>query len=463
MKSIAKLTRRFVGILSLSTVLILFVNLLLLVWISSNQTAGGGPWTTAKETAQALQKTENHYKLSDEMSAWLEQEEAWAIYIANDTMTVQWQTENLPDTIPKEYTISGIANLTRGYIAGYPTYTAETEEGLVVVGFPRDRYWKHLTPSWDYFFIAKAPYIALGVIGVNVAVIFLIYIIANTKMLKSIRPIAKGIQGLPAGERMTVKEKGPLSDLAVKINETSKILEEQRRDLRKKETARANWISGVSHDIRTPLSMVMGYAGQLENSEELSGENRRKAEIIRRQSTRMKNLINDLNLSSKLEYNMQPLRLQPVNLVAIARQSVVDYMNSDLEENYPVEWNTAEEMDACMIKGDKELLLRAVNNLFNNSRAHNPDGCRISVEVQAGPQEYHIFVEDDGIGITDEKLEELRSTPHYMMSDDGTTEPRHGLGLLIVQQIVSAHSGTVMFEHGKQKGFAVRLTFPKTE
>lgn len=463
MKSIAKLTRRFVGILSLSTVLILFVNFLLLIWISSNQTAGGGPWTTAKETAQALQKTEEHYELSNEMSARLLKEDAWAIYIANDTMNVQWQTDNLPDTIPKEYTISGIASLTRGYIDGYPTYTAETEEGLVVVGYPRDRYWKHLTPSWDYSFIANAPYIALGVIGVNILVIFLIYIIANTKMLKSIRPITTGIQALPDGERIIVKENGLLSELAVKINETSQILEEQRRNLRKKETARANWISSVSHDIRTPLSMVMGYAGQLEKSTELSDENRRKAEIIRSQSTRMKNLINDLNLSSKLEYNMQPLRLQPVNLVAVARQSVADYMNADLEENYPIEWNTAEEMDACMIKGDKELLLRAVNNLFNNSQAHNPDGCRIFMEVQADLKGYHILVEDDGVGITDKKLEELRSTPHYMMNDDGTTEPRHGLGLLIVQQIVSVHGGTVTFEHGKQKGFAVRLTFPKEE
>lgn len=72
--------------------------------------------------------------------------------------------------------------------------------------------------------------------------------------------------------------------------------------------ARANWIAGVSHDIRTPLSMVMGYAGQLASSSCLETEDRKKAIMIMKQSERMKNLINDLNLASKLEYNMQPIK-----------------------------------------------------------------------------------------------------------------------------------------------------------
>lgn len=65
--------------------------------------------------------------------------------------------------------------------------------------------------------------------------------------------------------------------------------------------------------------MVMGYAGQIEDNESLPESERKKARIIRQQSTKMKNLINDLNLASKLEYNMQPINPKPVNLVAIAK------------------------------------------------------------------------------------------------------------------------------------------------
>lgn len=460
MKDIAKLIRRFVGILLLSTVLVIVLNIVILAVISANQTANGRPWTTARETGEALQKTETGYVLSDDISEKLNKENAWAIYIDNDTLEVKWHTENLPDTIPMQYTISDIASLTRGYIDGYPTYTGEAENGLVVVGYPKDRYWKHMSPSWDYNLIKNAPYTVLIVIGVNIFLIFLIYMIANSKLLKSVRPITNGIQALPSGEPVSVSEKGLLSDLAAKINQTSDILQNQKRNLQRKETARANWISGVSHDIRTPLSMVMGYAGQIEDNESLPESERKKAQIIRQQSIKMKNLINDLNLASKLEYNMQPINPKPVNLVAVARQSVVDFINLDMDEKYPIEWNTDEALTACVINGDKELLRRAIGNLITNSQTHNPDGCTISVCVEKNDMEYKIIIEDNGVGVTDEKLENLRTTPHYMMSDSGTTEPRHGLGLLIVGQIVSAHKGTLSFDHGKQGGFAATMTFP---
>ena len=134
------------------------------------------------------------------MSGKLTAEHAWAIYIDNDTLTVAWHTDNLPASIPQQYTISDIADLTRGYLEDYPTYTGRAENGLVVVGYPKDRYWKHMFPSWDYDFIKNLPYLVLIVIGVNVFLIFLIYMIANSKLLKSVRPITDGIQALPSGE-----------------------------------------------------------------------------------------------------------------------------------------------------------------------------------------------------------------------------------------------------------------------
>ena len=111
-------------------------------------------------------------------------------------------------------------------------YKRQTENGLVVVGYPRDRYWKHMHPSWDYDFIKNAPYTALIVIGINIFLIFLIYMIANSRLLKSVRPITDGIQALPSGEPVHVSEKGLLSGLAAKINQTSDILQKQQRNLR---------------------------------------------------------------------------------------------------------------------------------------------------------------------------------------------------------------------------------------
>ena len=157
MTSIAKLTRRFVGILILSMFLLFVVNVVILIVVASTQTPGIGPWTTAGETEAALQKTETGYILSDEMTQTLKDENAWAVYIDNDTMQVLWHTEDLPSEIPMQYTIADISSLTRGYLADYPAFTAGSESGLVVVGFPKDRYWKHMSPSWDYDFIKNSP------------------------------------------------------------------------------------------------------------------------------------------------------------------------------------------------------------------------------------------------------------------------------------------------------------------
>src|SRR5699024_12842878 len=107
----------------------------------------------------------------------------------------------------------------------------------------------------------------------------------------------------------------------------------------------------------------------------------KKARIIRQQSMKMKNLINDLNLASKLEYNMQPLHPKPVNLVAIARQGVVDFINLGMEEKYPIEWNTDEALTACIINGDKELMRGAMENICTNSQTPNPYGFAIQEPV----------------------------------------------------------------------------------
>ena len=182
---------------------------------------------------------------------------------------------------------------------------------------------------------------------------------------------------------MQIKESGLLSEISANINRTSDILQSQKYQLRKKETARANWIAGVSHDIRTPLSMVMGYAGQLKDDANLNPEERQKAEVIVRQSKRMQNLINDLNLASKLEYNMQPINPAKQNLIAIVRQVVVDFINMDIEDKYPIEWETDEALTICPVNADKDLLKRAISNLIQNSINHNEQGCKIYVSVSA--------------------------------------------------------------------------------
>ena len=460
MKTILKLIRRFIAIMLLSSVLILILNFTLLAVYISSRIPNAHPWQTADEVAGQLLRDENGYSLPENTALELKDSDVWAILIDDRTSQVVWKTDHLPETVPMSYSVSDIADLTRGYIDVYPTFTGEAENGLVVLGFPKDSFWKHMWPSWDYRLIAEFPKTCLSFLAVNVALIFLIYVYTNSRLLRSVKPIVSGIQSLPDSQAVRIKEKGLLSELAVSINKTSEILQSQSRQLRKKETARANWIAGVSHDIRTPLSMVMGYAGQLECDRRIPEDGRKKAAVIVKQSERMKNLVNDLNLASKLEYNMQPLHLEKQNLVAVVRQVVVDFLNMDIDSRYPIEWETDESLSVCIAEIDKDLVKRAVSNLIQNCINHNEQGCRISVHVMAEKNNCMVVVSDDGVGASKEQIEELNHSPHYMVCDENTSNQRHGLGLLIVRQIAAAHGGTAHIGQSLSGGFSVQLILP---
>lgn len=465
-KSILKLVSRFVMIIVCSLLVLFVLNICLFIGVSFQGMASGGGWQATEELTEELQENgDGTYFVSERGKQILAERDAWAVLVQDGTGDVVWCSENLPAEIPLHYTAAQISADTLGYIEDYPTTTAARENDLLIMGHPKETYWKSMWNTYDLSLIKNLPRNAVMIFLVNLLVVFLIYAFSTSGIVRYIRPLIRGIEALPE-ERVYVREKGLFTDLAHSVNEASEKLKIQEQEIKKKERARANWISGVSHDIQTPLSMVMGYAAQMEDDAELPDEARKRAQKIRLQSVKMKNLVNDLNLASKLEYQMQPLHMERISLAAVVRQTVAEFANLDFEEKYPICFEAKEGSGRGMIRGDKDLLCRAIGNILTNSQVHNPDGCGIMVETDAGDGAFVIRLEDDGIGIGEEELQKLQSTPHYMMSDGGVEEPRHGLGLLIVRQIVAAHGGTVLLDHGRQEekgGFAVEMHFPIKE
>ena len=461
MKNILKLIRRFVITIILSIFLLLFLNIFLFEFIFFKYSTDDSPSDKTFEIAKMIKFKDRKYFLPDKEISNLKKQNIWAIVIDNDSKKVIWQTENLPGEIPKEYSVFDIALFSHAYIKGYPVFTTKIRNDLLVLGYPKDSYWKYSTATWNYRLIQNVPNFFLTFLISNIFFVFLIYIFSNSKLLKSVNPIIKGIQDLPKDNPVNIDEKGVLSELAKSINKTSEILQNQREQLRNKDTARANWIAGVSHDIRTPLSMIMGYASQLKTSSDLSEEMAKKLSVILKQSERIKNLINDLNLASKLEYNMQPFEKKKENAVAVVRQVIVDFLNMDIDEKFPIEWKTKSEFVSCFVNVDKNLIKRALANLIQNSINHNENGCTIYVSVKEDEKNCIICVEDNGIGVSDEELEKLNNTPHYMVCDKNTTEQQHGLGLLIVKQIMDVHNGQVEMKHSEYGGFKVVLQIPE--
>ena len=462
MKSTLKLIRRFLLILILSVFLLLVLNAILFFVFNYHQVSNTSPWKNADSISACLIKNKNgDFHLSEKGDELLKESGAWAILVDNDSKRVKWSSENLPQDVPVQYTLSELSWAIRGYINDYPTTTSGYGEDLLILGNPKTSIWKLMWNTFDYQMIAQLPQMFLLFLFFNLAIIFIIYMLAISGVLRSVKPIVRGIEALPNGGDIYVKEKGLLSSLAVSLNKTAQKLRSQEYRLRKKETARANWIAGVSHDIRTPLSMVMGYASQLEEDKSLPEDKRKKAGVIRLQSVRIKNLINDLNLSSKLEYNAQTLAKERINTVSLLRKVVVGFLNIDPDGNYPFEWETPENLSNCPILGDENLLCRAISNLIVNAQVHNPEGCTIFVKAEEKRDRCCITISDNGVGVTEEQLASIRNSPHYTVCDDSVDEQRHGLGLLIVKQIVQAHEGTLEINHAPSCGFMATMNFPK--
>ena len=401
-----------------------------------------------------LQQTDGQYTLPDDIIALLDQDHAWCMLIDNATGNVIWNYK-LPANIPVQYTYGDIAKMARWYLEDYPVFVSARNDGLLVLGYPKDSYWKLSA----YKTIVSVKIDAIGYIAVfflNIGIVLLLFIFNSRKTEKAVKPILIGIEEIAAGQKTQLAEQGELSEINAKLNHVSKTL--KRRD-----TARANWISGISHDIRTPLSMVLGYSSSLEKNHGLDSDVQEKMTEIRQQAEKIKRLIEDLNLTSKLEYDMQPLRISNIYPVELARQVICEFLDSNLDKKYVFEFESNPQCETEFIRGDEVLIKRAVTNLIQNSINHNANGCIITISVTCSEKEIAIVVSDNGVGVSAEKLKALNSKTHYLESTDKALHLRHGLGVLLVLQIVEAHNGIMQILSEEQKGYETTLIFPKTK
>lgn len=301
--------------------------------------------------------------------------------------------------------------------------------------------------------IQKTPFLLLIMLVSNIAILFIVYYLSKRNVMLKISPILNGIDKLSHGDTVTLNINGELEEIGNRINETS-------LQLKKQNQARANWISGVSHDIRTPLSMIMGYADKISSTLNIDENTKKQANIIKTQSVKIKNLVQDLNLVSQLNYNVQPIQETPIHLCKIIREIVVEYLNNNTNNKFEFELNLKPNTELITIIGDERLLGRAIQNIISNSINHNENGCIISISLEVNGSNLILVISDNGKGISEEKLQKIQSTPHYLQSTDDRLDLRHGLGLLLVKEIVSIHKGNVSISSALNKGFSTTISLP---
>ena len=398
-------------------------------------------YSCIREVGEGFYYEENELVLNDEAEEEIDKYFQWAMLL-DDGGNVIW-SRNMPEDFSLSYTASDIASFTRWYLNDYPVNVWQNEKGLLVLGSERFKIWKHqiqfpmsvmnnLSMCISIFFI------------INFAVAIILSLVSGLRFFKSLRKVADGINDIANKKKVDLNMTGQFKSLGEDLNKASEEIIRQQNIIDKRDNGRNNWIIGVSHDIRTPLSMIMGYSSTLENNINADEDIRKQSKIIRTQSEKIKDLINDLNLTVKLEYEMQPLNLESLSVCSILRQVCVDHLNNMYDDRYSINLETDEKAENYKINGDSRLLERVFNNILGNSINHNENGCNINIKVNKMEKDNKVYIEicDDGSGFEKEKLDELNN------SSELPTGINHGLGLFIVKQIVQVHGGTIIFGNG---------------
>lgn len=332
-------------------------------------------------------------------------------FLLNDMGDVVWSYQ-LPADVPEHYTMRDVVQFSRYYLNDYPVYTRIMDDVVLVVGMPRQTVWKY----------------------------HLSFQISTVNMLFSVLPVLFLLN-------VIVLLAGPFLII--------------RHDAHKREMQRTSWIAGVSHDIRTPLSLVLGYADELLHSAEDGVEVIEKesvvgkARMIEHQAIRIKTLVTNLNTSNKLTYGMGVWHREKVLLPALIRDSICGIVNQGLDEKYDIHVIISETLEQFCVIGDRELIKRLIENLINNAIIHNPQGCAIQVSLMC--QRFWILrrirleVSDNGCGVSREQLKNFRIPAKL------DKLPEHGLGIRLVRQIASFHHWRVRFAGNDPCGFCCQI------
>jgi K+-sensing histidine kinase KdpD len=185
--------------------------------------------------------------------------------------------------------------------------------------------------------------------------------------------------------------------VAAALNRCSATLQRKNAALSKRDDARLNWVNGISHDILTPLAVIMGKAEAIQSDVESSKQCQSMAAVIIAQTQKVKALVADLNLMSSLENDMQPSRLNVVKLCPLIRSVAAELINSGLPDGFELDLQLRDE--STRISCDESLIRRALFNLLSNCVTHNPNGCSIElIERESGGRVF-IEIRDNGAGV----------------------------------------------------------------
>lgn len=275
-------------------------------------------------------------------------------------------------------------------------------------------------------FLSTFPVVLL-IISIIIILCVIISRLLTRQLIEPIRVMAEDMDGI--GNTVPYKELAPFM----------KRIREQHRDILAAAKSRQDFTANVSHELKTPITAISGYAELIENQMVDESQQVKFAGEIRKQADRLVNLVNDIIRLSELDHREHFNDFTKVDLYEVAEERVELLKNNARERNIRVTLSG----EHCMVSSNRSLMVELLDNLIQNAIRYNvPDGS-VAIAVRPKGNQAELKVVDTGIGIPGEDRERVFERFYRVDKSRSRETGGTGLGLAIVKHIVELHDGEI--------------------
>jgi signal transduction histidine kinase len=303
--------------------------------------------------------------------------------------------------------------------------------------------------------------VTVSLLIVGTVALSLIIVAPIRLRLRDLQAAAARLRDGDLSARASPRGSDEIADVAEVFNEMAEELSRRTSDLETSDRLRRQLIADVSHELMTPLTVVLGHLETLSMDEVNLDKSQRlhQVEIATREARRLERLIGDLLNAARLEGGVTPLEIDNVDLRALF--GAVTSRHEQECRLKEISVSTSVAPDLATVRADPFRIEQVAENLLINAIRHTPKGGAIELHATSGTDHVLLQVKDSGEGIHPDHLPYVFDRFYKVSSADEIASPGSGLGLSIVKAIVQRHGGRVgaVSELGRGTTVSVELPF----
>lgn len=287
--------------------------------------------------------------------------------------------------------------------------------------------------------------VTLVYVVIGIMIFALTFLLLQEKSIRYIDKLSAAMQSISGGDLNTVVEVAgddEFSGMAVNLNKMVEEIRELMDKERESERTKNELITNVAHDLRTPLTSIIGYLELLSGPADIPQEMQKKyIDITYTKAKRLEKLIEDLFGFTKLNYGKISMKIGKVDIIKLLSQLLEEFYPNFAEKNLSYELQS--NVPAKVISADGNLLARLFDNLVGNAIKYGADGKRIFVRLHATDLIVSVSITNYGYVIPKDELPMIFDKFYRVEQSRSTNTGGTGLGLAIAKNIVDMHGGTI--------------------